>query len=104
MLNQCCDCWVSALRSSVELVLTFLPFSPFSPFPHFPFSKLQQGFAAPELSDNSVVIGGSAWGAAAVANGDGSRAVTEKEKSIATNQAQFLYVSLLLSSSVSMAY
>jgi hypothetical protein len=103
MLKRCYDCWATALRSPVKLVLTFLPFSPFSPFPHFPSSQLPQGFAAPELSDNSVVVGGSAWGAAAVANGDGSRAVTEKEKSVATNQAQFLYVLLLPSHCVSTA-
>lgn len=34
-------------------------------------------------SCQSEVVGGSAWGAAAVASGDGSRQVTEKELSVA---------------------
>jgi NAD(P)H dehydrogenase (quinone) len=40
------------------------------------------------LFDNTEVIGGSAYGAGTMANGDGSRAVTEKEKEIARNQGE----------------
>lgn len=46
------------------------------------------GFAAPELTDNSEVVGGSAYGAAGVAGGDGSRAISAKEISVAKFQAR----------------
>ena len=46
------------------------------------------GFAASQLSDNTEIVGGSAYGAAAIASGDGSRAVTEKELAVATYQGQ----------------
>lgn len=46
------------------------------------------GFASAHLFDNTEVIGGSAYGAGTMANGDGSRAVTEKEKEIARNQGE----------------
>jgi NAD(P)H dehydrogenase (quinone) len=36
------------------------------------------GAGVPELSNNKEVIGGSAWGAGTVANGDGSRQVPIK--------------------------
>lgn len=48
----------------------------------------QQGFRAGELSDNSEVVGGSAYGAGSISNADGSRAVTSKEKSIAKQQGK----------------
>ncbi|KAI8093588.1 NAD(P)H:quinone oxidoreductase, type IV [Halteromyces radiatus] len=46
------------------------------------------GFANPHLFDNSEVVGGSAWGAGTVANGDGSRKVSDKEKEIAVTQGK----------------
>ena len=47
------------------------------------------GFAAPELSDNGEIVGGSAYGAAGIAGGDGSRAISAKELSVAKYQAKF---------------
>lgn len=46
------------------------------------------GFAHTALFDNSEVIGGSAYGAGTVANGDGSRQPTEKELVIAKTQGE----------------
>ncbi|KAI8373149.1 NAD(P)H:quinone oxidoreductase, type IV [Radiomyces spectabilis] len=46
------------------------------------------GFANTHLFDNSEVVGGSAWGAGTVANGDGSRQVSDKEKSVAFTQGE----------------
>lgn len=45
-------------------------------------------FADKELSDLDEVIGGSAWGAATVAAGDGSRQPTARELAIAKNQGK----------------
>ncbi|KAF2155122.1 benzoquinone reductase [Myriangium duriaei CBS 260.36] len=42
----------------------------------------------PELSDNSEVRGGSAWGAGTFASGDGSRQPSEKELHVATEQGK----------------
>ncbi|PIA19279.1 protoplast secreted protein 2 precursor [Coemansia reversa NRRL 1564] len=46
------------------------------------------GYAHPHLFDNSEVVGGSAWGAGTVANGDGSRQPTQKELEIAEAQGE----------------
>jgi len=46
------------------------------------------GFAAPELSDMTEPVGGSAYGAGSMSKGDGSRAVSEKEKSVARFQGE----------------
>ncbi|KAJ2024135.1 hypothetical protein GGI06_001123 [Coemansia sp. S85] len=46
------------------------------------------GYANPHLFDNSEVIGGSAWGAGTIANGDGSRQPSQKELEIAENQGE----------------
>lgn len=53
---------------------------------HHGIAYVPIGFAATELFDLSEVVGGSAWGAAAVAAGDGSRGLTEKELAIAKYQ------------------
>jgi NAD(P)H dehydrogenase (quinone) len=45
-------------------------------------------FFQPHLFDNSEVVGGSAYGAGTIANGDGSRQVTQKEKEIAVTQGE----------------
>ncbi|TNY24767.1 NAD(P)H:quinone oxidoreductase, type IV [Rhodotorula diobovata] len=63
--------------------LTTLPF-----FAHHGIVFVPIGFAAPELTDNSEVVGGSAYGAAGVAGGDGSRAISAKEISVAKFQAR----------------
>ncbi|ORX63219.1 NAD(P)H:quinone oxidoreductase, type IV [Hesseltinella vesiculosa] len=57
-------------------------------FVHHGMIYVPFGFANAHLFDNSEVIGGSAYGAGSVANGDGSRDVTEKEKEIARNQGK----------------
>ncbi|GAA6001546.1 hypothetical protein JCM10207_006717 [Rhodosporidiobolus poonsookiae] len=64
--------------------LTTIPF-----FAHHGIVFVPTGFGAPQLSDNSKVVGGSAYGAAGVANGDGSRAISEEETAVAKYQAQF---------------
>ncbi|KAJ2653781.1 hypothetical protein IWW42_000271 [Coemansia sp. RSA 1085] len=46
------------------------------------------GYSNPHLFDNSEVIGGSAWGAGTIANGDGSRQPSEKELEIAVTQGE----------------
>ncbi|GAA5843382.1 hypothetical protein JCM11251_002465 [Rhodosporidiobolus azoricus] len=63
--------------------LTTIPF-----LAHHGIIYVPIGFAASELTDNSEVVAGSAYGAAAIAGGDGSRAVSEKELKIAKFQAQ----------------
>ncbi|KAI8060790.1 NAD(P)H:quinone oxidoreductase, type IV [Gongronella butleri] len=55
-------------------------------FAHHGMIFVPLGFANPNLFDNSEVVGGSAWGAGTVANGDGSRQVSDKEKAIAKTQ------------------
>lgn len=45
-------------------------------------------YAAPELADISEVRGGSPYGAASIAGGDGSRQPSEKEKSLARFQGK----------------
>lgn len=56
--------------------LTTIPF-----LAHHGVAFVPIGFAASQLTDNSEIVGGSAYGAAAIANGDGSRAVSAKGKS-----------------------
>ncbi|KAJ2842378.1 hypothetical protein J3B02_005599 [Coemansia erecta] len=46
------------------------------------------GYSHPHLFDNSEVVGGSAWGAGTVANGDGSRQPSQKELEIAETQGE----------------
>ncbi|KAJ1805156.1 hypothetical protein LPJ75_005394 [Coemansia sp. RSA 2598] len=46
------------------------------------------GYSHPHLFDNSEVVGGSAWGAGTVANGDGSRQPSQKELEIAEAQGE----------------
>ncbi|KAL1929894.1 hypothetical protein VTP01DRAFT_1048 [Rhizomucor pusillus] len=55
-------------------------------FAHHGIVYVPFGFAHPHLFDNSEVVGGSAYGAGTVANGDGSRQVSDKEKEIAKTQ------------------
>ncbi|BGP48527.1 hypothetical protein JCM10450v2_004403 [Rhodotorula kratochvilovae] len=69
--------------------LTTVPF-----FAHHGILFVPIGFAAPELTDNSEVVGGSAYGAAGVANGDGSRQISTKELAIARYQAKFFTTTL----------
>ncbi|KAJ2351901.1 hypothetical protein IWW50_001034 [Coemansia erecta] len=46
------------------------------------------GYTNAHLFDNSEVIGGSAWGAGTIANGDGSRQPSQKELEIAETQGE----------------
>ncbi|KAI7903999.1 NAD(P)H:quinone oxidoreductase, type IV [Cokeromyces recurvatus] len=57
-------------------------------FAHHGMIYVPLGFSSPHLFDNSEVVGGSAWGAGTVANGDGSRQVTQKELEIAHTQGE----------------
>ncbi|KAI8076148.1 flavoprotein-like protein, partial [Thamnidium elegans] len=57
-------------------------------FAHHGINYVPLGFADSNLFDNSEVIGGSAWGAGTVANGDGSRQPSEKELTIARTQGE----------------
>ncbi|KPV74955.1 uncharacterized protein RHOBADRAFT_36925 [Rhodotorula graminis WP1] len=64
--------------------LTTIPF-----MAHHGIIYVPIGFAAPELSDNGEIVGGSAYGAAGIAGGDGSRAISAKELNVARYQAKF---------------
>ncbi|KAI8976921.1 NAD(P)H:quinone oxidoreductase, type IV [Pilobolus umbonatus] len=57
-------------------------------FAHHGMIYVPLGFANPHLFDNSEVVGGSPYGAGTVANGDGSRKVSQKEKEIAVTQGE----------------
>ncbi|GAN10596.1 pst3 flavodoxin [Mucor ambiguus] len=57
-------------------------------FAHHGMVYVPFGFASAHLFDNSEVVGGSAYGAGTVANGDGSRQPTEKELEIARTQGE----------------
>ncbi|KAG2209097.1 hypothetical protein INT46_006261 [Mucor plumbeus] len=57
-------------------------------FAHHGMIYVPFGFASAHLFDNSEVVGGSAYGAGTVANGDGSRQPTEKELEIARTQGE----------------
>ncbi|BGP55745.1 hypothetical protein JCM8202v2_003352 [Rhodotorula sphaerocarpa] len=63
--------------------LTTIPF-----FVHQGISFVPCPYTVPELQDNSEVVGGGPYGAGAIANGDGSRQVSEKEFTIAKHQAR----------------
>ncbi|KAK9763544.1 hypothetical protein K7432_009673 [Basidiobolus ranarum] len=49
---------------------------------------IPNGFASPHLSDNSEIVGGSAWGAGTLAGPDGARQPTVKELEVAKSQGQ----------------
>ncbi|KAI7886064.1 NAD(P)H:quinone oxidoreductase, type IV [Lichtheimia hyalospora FSU 10163] len=55
---------------------------------HHGINYVPFGFANTHLFDNSEVVGGSAYGAGTVANGDGSRQPSEKELAIAETQGE----------------
>ncbi|KAI9366663.1 flavoprotein-like protein [Pilaira anomala] len=57
-------------------------------FAHHGINYVPLGFANAHLFDNSEVVGGSAYGAGTIANGDGSRQATEKELAIAHTQGE----------------
>jgi NAD(P)H dehydrogenase (quinone) len=57
-------------------------------FVHHGMIYVPLGFANPHLFDNSEVVGGSPYGAGTVANGDGSRQVSQKELEIAHTQGE----------------
>ncbi|KAI5476948.1 Trp repressor binding protein [Pseudohyphozyma bogoriensis] len=63
--------------------LTTLPF-----LAHHGIAYVPIGFAAPQLTDNSEIVAGSAYGAGSIAGGDGSRGVTEKELAVAAYQGK----------------
>jgi len=63
--------------------LTTIPF-----FVHHGINFVPAGFGAQELSDASEIVGGSAYGAASISKGDGSRGVSDKEKAIAKYQGK----------------
>ncbi|RKO88678.1 flavo protein-like protein [Blyttiomyces helicus] len=64
-------------------IFTFLPH-----LAHHGIIYVPLGYQAPELHDQSEIIGGSPWGAGAIAGGDGSRKVSEKEIQIALTQGR----------------
>ncbi|KAG0168821.1 hypothetical protein DFQ28_000369 [Apophysomyces sp. BC1034] len=57
-------------------------------FAHHGMIYVPFGFANAHLFDVNEVVGGSAYGAGTIANGDGSRQPTEKELEIAVNQGE----------------
>ncbi|KAF7727741.1 hypothetical protein EC973_007200 [Apophysomyces ossiformis] len=57
-------------------------------FAHHGMIYVPFGFANAHLFDVNEVVGGSAYGAGTIANGDGSRQPTEKELEIAMNQGE----------------
>jgi NAD(P)H dehydrogenase (quinone) len=57
-------------------------------FAHHGMVYVPFGFASAHLFDNSEVVGGSAYGAGTIANGDGSRQPTTKELEIAHSQGE----------------
>ncbi|EFP91865.1 hypothetical protein PGT21_006111 [Puccinia graminis f. sp. tritici] len=62
---------------------TTIPF-----FAHHGIIFVPLGYTNPNLTDNSEIMGGSAWGASTVAGGDGSRLPTAKELNIAVGQGK----------------
>ncbi|GAA5965393.1 hypothetical protein JCM3765_004882 [Sporobolomyces pararoseus] len=77
----CFSSSASSHGGSESTPLTTMPF-----FAHHGMIYVPLGFAPPELTDLTEIVGGSAWGAAAIAGGDGSRQVTEKELNVAKYQ------------------
>ncbi|KAH8926982.1 benzoquinone reductase, partial [Atractiella rhizophila] len=71
--------------------LTTLPF-----LAHHAITFIPIGFADPEKSllDASEIIGGSAYGAATIAGGDGSRQPSKKELGIAEYQGKYFTTQL----------
>ncbi|POW04267.1 hypothetical protein PSHT_11302 [Puccinia striiformis] len=63
--------------------LTTIPF-----LAHHGIIFVPLGFTHPNLTDNTEITGGSAWGASTVAGGDGSRIPTAKELEIAVGQGK----------------
>ncbi|KAI7900869.1 NAD(P)H:quinone oxidoreductase, type IV [Cokeromyces recurvatus] len=57
-------------------------------FAHHGMIYVPFGFASAHLFDNSEVVGGSAYGAGTIANGDGSREPTQKELEVAHTQGE----------------
>ncbi|KAI9485327.1 MAG: NAD(P)H:quinone oxidoreductase, type IV [Benjaminiella poitrasii] len=57
-------------------------------FAHHGMIYVPFGFASAHLFDNSEVVGGSAYGAGTIANGDGSREPTQKELEVAYTQGE----------------
>ncbi|CAO3647313.1 unnamed protein product [Cunninghamella echinulata] len=57
-------------------------------FAHHGMIYVPLGFANAHLFDSSEVIGGSPYGAGAIAGSDGSRDVSQKEKEIAVTQGE----------------
>ncbi|RKP13911.1 NAD(P)H:quinone oxidoreductase, type IV [Piptocephalis cylindrospora] len=55
---------------------------------HHGINYVPLGYTHPALTDNSEVVGGSAYGAGTVVGGDGSRQPSEKELSIAAAQGE----------------
>ncbi|ORX65326.1 protoplast secreted protein 2 precursor [Basidiobolus meristosporus CBS 931.73] len=47
------------------------------------------GYTSPHLTDNSEVLGGSAYGAGTIAGGDGSRKPSAKELEVANHQGEY---------------
>ncbi|KAJ2783174.1 hypothetical protein H4R18_001841 [Coemansia javaensis] len=64
-------------------VLTSLPV-----LAHHGLIYVPLGYSNPNLFGNDEVVGGSAWGAGTVANGDGSRQPSAKELEIAESQGE----------------
>ncbi|PLW26787.1 hypothetical protein PCASD_23424 [Puccinia coronata f. sp. avenae] len=63
--------------------LTTIPF-----LAHHGIIFVPLGYTNPNLTDNTEILGGSAWGASTIAGGDGSRQPTPKELDIATGQGK----------------
>ncbi|OAD72814.1 benzoquinone reductase [Phycomyces blakesleeanus NRRL 1555(-)] len=57
-------------------------------FAHHGMNYVPLGFANANMFDTTEVIGGSPYGSGTVANGDGSRQVSQKEKDIASTQGE----------------
>ncbi|KAI8888844.1 benzoquinone reductase [Backusella circina FSU 941] len=57
-------------------------------FTHHAMVYVPLGFASAHLFDTTEVVGGSPYGAGTVANGDGSREVSQKELEIARTQGE----------------
>ena len=63
---------------------TTIPF-----FAHHGVNFVPIGYQFSELTDNSKVMGGSAWGAATLSNGDGSRQPIAEELAVAKKQGAY---------------
>ncbi|CEG75600.1 Putative NAD(P)H:quinone oxidoreductase, type IV [Rhizopus microsporus] len=63
-------------------------------FAHHGLNYIPLGYPNSHMFDNDEVVGGSPYGAGTVANGDGSRLPTDKEKDIAKTQGE-LFAKLL---------